>query len=90
VCVRERLVVLRDDRRKRGRLSAKILFAIRPIIAVVVIAAYLAKAFQLGRIRGRFVTYNRADDPLRFWTPVSVYALFAVVSAVGLNGYLSP
>ena len=72
-------------------MSAKILFVILPMIAVVVIAAYLAKAFQLGRIRGRFVAYNRADDPVGFWTSVSMYALLAVViCVVGFNGYLSP
>jgi hypothetical protein len=62
------------DRRKHGRLNAKILFLILPIVAVVVIASYLAKALRPGRIRGRSGTHDRASNPVGFWTSVSYLA----------------
>jgi hypothetical protein len=69
----------------------KILFLIVPVIFAGVIVNYLAKAFRIGRIRGRSVTYERATAPFGFWTAVLMYVLMvATVCLVGVNSYLSP
>jgi hypothetical protein len=69
----------------------KILFLIVPVIFAGVIVTYLAKAFRMGRIRGRAATYDRATQPFGFWTAVLVHVLLvAAVCLVGINSYLSP
>lgn len=55
------------------------------IIAMLAVAAvstgYLIKSIRVGRIHGRFLTYDRATHPLGFWVSTLMYFTLAWLAA---------
>jgi len=45
---------------------------------------------RVGKVRARFLTYERASNPARFWLGIWIWILFALVLALaGIRAYLS-
>ena len=64
------------------------------IIAMLAVACasvgYLIKSIRVGRIRGRFLTYDRATHPFNFWLSAAMYVMLAWMACfTGLSIYLS-
>ncbi len=59
-------------------------------IPPVVVLAFVIHALRVGRVRARFVTYQRASNPAMFWVGIAIWLLLALLLILsGVRVWLS-
>ena len=59
-------------------------------IPPVVVLAFVVRAIRVGRVRAKFLTYERASNPTMFWVGIAIWLLLALLLALsGVRVWLS-